>query len=212
MLCALLFVGAGCAPSADDYSATDVDTDTGVVVQDDATVTDDGASVNTDDSTNAVSFADCPSATALTTLESTDASVVEGGPFVPTTFTYAKAKWEGNRLNVYISNKEYSVSKFGGLDSPVKGADKGTGVLQLVLSNGTEKSDVAMYDPATGYGKPHWVTASMLVPVGPTATDALLSMNSGSAEIVAMDATKVCGTFDLKGAKSTAVGSFVATF
>jgi len=210
VLCALLLVGAGCAPAADDYSATDGDTDDGAMVQDDGGDT--GDTMVADDSAMAGSFADCPSATELATLTSTDASVVEGGPFDTTSFTFAKAKWEGNKLNVYISNEDYAVSKFGALDSPVKGADKGTGVLQIRFSNGTEKADVASYNPAAGYGQPHWVTAEMLVPVGPTATDALLSMSSGSAEVVAMDDTKVCGTFDMTGNNSAATGAFVATF
>ena len=210
LLCALLLVGAGCAPAADDYSATDGDTDDGAMVQDDGGDT--GDTMVADDSAMAGSFADCPSATELATLTSTDASVVEGGPFDTTSFTFAKAKWEGNKLNVYISNEDYAVSKFGALDSPVKGADKGTGVLQIRFSNGTEKADVASYNPAAGYGQPHWVTAEMLVPVGPTATDALLSMSSGSAEVVAMDDTKVCGTFDMTGNNSAATGAFVATF
>jgi len=209
MLCALLLVGAGCASTTENTEQNaDGVKDDGAMVQDTATV-DDG---NTGDSMAVDTLANCPTATAVTKLTSTDASVVEGGPFDVTTFTYAKAKWEGNKLNVYISNEDFPVSKFGALDSPVKGAEKGTGVLQLVMSNGTEKADVAPYNPAAGYGQPHWVTAEMLVPVGPTATDALLSMSSGSAEVVAMDSTKVCGTFDMTGNNSSAAGTFVATF
>ncbi|PJC53520.1 MAG: hypothetical protein CO029_02355 [Candidatus Magasanikbacteria bacterium CG_4_9_14_0_2_um_filter_41_10] len=207
MLCALLLVGAGCAPATDDYSATDGDTNDGSDVLDNG-----GGTVVKDDSALTGSFADCPSATELATFTSTDASVVEGGPFDTTSFTFAKAKWEGNKLNVFISNKEYAASKFGGLDSPVKGADKGTGVLQLVFSNGAEKADVAPYNPAAGYGQSHWVTAEMLVPVGPTGTDALLSMSSGSAEVAALDGSKVCGTFSMTGNNSAATGAFVATF
>ncbi|HBB37630.1 MAG TPA: hypothetical protein DEP63_02125 [Candidatus Magasanikbacteria bacterium] len=214
MLVALLLVGAGCAPTADESTGTDTGLDdVGVTVEDGGDATETDTDTDTSGDTAMVgSFADCPAATELTSLESTDTSVVEGGPFVASTFTFAKAKVVSGKLNVYIANEDYAVSKFGGLDSPVKGAEKGTGVLQLVFSNGAEEVGVGTYDPASGYGQPNWVTAEMHVPVGPTATDALLSMNSGSAEVVAMDDSKVCGTFDLTGAKSTAVGTFVATF
>jgi len=52
----------------------------------------------------------------------------------------------------------------------------------------------------------------MLVPVGPTGTDALLSMSSGSAVVAALDGSKVCGTFSMTGNNSAATGAFVATF
>jgi len=213
VLCALLLVGAGCAPASDDYSATDDGGDDGAMMQDDGAMMDDGGDAMADDSMMAGSLADCPVATELSTFESTDSSVVEGGPFDAATFTHAVAKESNGKVTVYISNKDIPANKFGTLVSPINEEDPaGTGAFILVMSNGLDAAGVGTYDPTAGYGQPYWVTGSMLVPVGKQGTEALLGMNSGSAEIVAMDDSKVCGTFDLSGNTTEAVGSFVATF
>ncbi|MFA7244915.1 MAG: hypothetical protein WC070_01895 [Candidatus Magasanikbacteria bacterium] len=154
----------------------------------------------------------CPSITTIENLISSDVSFVEGGPFDATTFVYAKAKKQSGRLYIYISNKDFSISKLTGLNSPVKGEENGVGVFGLVFSNASSAVDVAIYDPTSGYGNSYWVTAEMYLPVGPNATNALLGMNAGQAEILAMNDSQVCGTFDLSSAKTKAKGTFVASF
>ncbi|MCK7474303.1 MAG: hypothetical protein MZV49_13690 [Rhodopseudomonas palustris] len=86
---------------------------------------------------------------------------------------------------------------------------KGQFILQVTFSNGAGIGP-GKYDPAAGYGKPFWASAEIKVPLGEQGTIVMLGVGEGTAEIVAMSGSMVCGRFRLKtpANRSPAAGEF----
>jgi hypothetical protein len=87
---------------------------------------------------------------------------------------------------------------------------KGQFILQLNFSNGADAVKPGTYNPDAGYGKPFWVSAEVKVMVGAKGTIAMLGARTGTAEIIKMSETMVCGRFHLQAKVGEIVNSEVA--
>lgn len=194
---ALFLIGGGCASTEGDTpseSAGDADSEVA-----------------------AEALGECPAGTAVEALTTELSGFEEAGPFDLAAFTDAKANYKDGRLNVYISNKDFTVKDLkNSFVSPVKGAENGTGVLQFTMyGDGTNDAGPGEYDPTAGFGQPMLLNTQFRVPGGTTGDgkDLVFGFRQGNATVLGVSDATVCGTFDLSDtAKGQAAkGTFVAT-
>ncbi len=197
---ALFLVGGGCASTEGDTPATDAGAEGDAVVE-----------------VAVEALGECPAGTVVETLTTELSGFAEAGPYDFGSFTDAKANYKDGRLNVYISNKDFTVKDLkNSFVSPVKGAENGTGVLQFTMyGDGTTDAGPGEYDPTVGFGQPMLLNTQLRVAGGTTDSgkDLIFGFRSGTATVLDISGGKVCGTFDLSdSAKGQAAkGTFVAT-
>jgi hypothetical protein len=159
----------------------------------------------------------CPTLSTISAITSTDAEFKAAGPLALATIKSAKAmvKEGGSRLSVYLSNGVFTAAQMDNdMVLPIK--KKGEAVVILKFMNGPTKIAAGAYKPTSGWGNPLFVSADVMVlgtkPAGTVITFvAGGSSDKGTATIVEMTATQVCGTFDITGGLGRVAGSFVAT-
>lgn len=153
----------------------------------------------------------CPPGNAIKKMSSTMAAFKEAQPLNPAVLKACGAllSKDGKKLQVCLSNGDFAIPAMA--DSfvlPLK--SKGQFILQLNFSNGNDPMKPGKFTPAAGYGKPFWVTAEVKVFVGAKGTIVMLGVGEGTAEIVSLNDTTVCGTFHLKTKAGQSFASEVA--
>lgn len=156
--------------------------------------------------------APCPASTMITALDSsTDISAA--GPFDLATFTFAKAKLssDGTTVQIFISNKDWSLDRLTSLPSPVE--NNGEAYVTLTFKAKDASALVGAYSPKNREAPPDREVSTSLIVKG----NALgVSLGDSKAELVDKTAGRVCGTFDLQGEhefegkKTHLAGAFVA--
>ncbi len=155
--------------------------------------------------------ADCPPGNVITIMTSSMPSFKAA---LPLDFSSLKASGallskNGKELRVCLSNDVFPIAAMAnGFVVPLN--KKGQFILQLNFSNGADAVKPGKYDPAAGYGKPLWVFAEVKVMVGEKGTIASLGARTGTAEIIKMTETMVCGKFHLQAKAGEIVNSEVA--
>ena len=112
----------------------------------------------------------------------------------------AYAKKDGTKLQVCMSNADFPIDKMAN-DFVVPITEKSQWIAVLNFSNARNPIVAGKYTAAAGYGKPFWVYAEVKVNYGEKNTIVSLGVVEGTAEIVEITDTHVCGTFNLKNAK-----------
>ena len=155
--------------------------------------------------------ADCPQGNVITKMTSAmqafkDAQPLDYSSLKPGGALLSK---DGRELRVCLANEVFPIAAMAnGFVLPLN--KKGQFILQLNFSNGAEAVTPGKYDPASGYGKPFWVNAEVKVMVGEKGTIAMLGARAGTAEIIKMNETMVCGRFLLKTQVGDSIASEVA--
>jgi hypothetical protein len=155
--------------------------------------------------------ADCPQGNVITIMTSSMPSFKAA---LPLDFSSLKASGallskNGKELRVCLSNEVFPMKAMAN-SFVVPLNKKGQFILQLNFSNGAEAVKPGAYDPAAGYGKPFWVFAEVKVMVGEKGTIASLGARTGTAEIIKMTETMVCGRFHLQTKAGDSIASEVA--
>ena len=143
--------------------------------------------------------ADCPKGNAITKMTSAMQAFKDAQPL---DFSSLKAggallSKDGRQLQVCLANEVFPVADMA-ISFVLPLNKKGQFILQLNFYNGVPAVTTGKYDPASGYGKPFWVTAEVKVMVGEKGTIVMLGVNEGTAEIIAINDATVCGRFRLK--------------
>jgi hypothetical protein len=155
--------------------------------------------------------ADCPPGNVITKMTSAMQAVKDAQPLDYSSLKTGGAllSKNGKDLRVCLANEVFPIEAMANsFVLPLN--KKGQFILQLNFSNGTEIVTPGKYDPAAGYGKPFWVSTEVKVMVGEKGTIAMLGARTGTAEIIKMTETMVCGRFHLKTLAGDAVTSEVA--
>jgi len=142
---------------------------------------------------------DCPGASSLAEMTSDNATFQAAQPFDLSRITSAGAllKKNGTQLGVYLSNGEFNVEQMASsFVVPIK--ETGVFIAAINFSNGSDPIAPGIYSPASGYGKPLWVTAEVKVAREEKGAIVSLGVREGTAEIVRMTENSVCGRFDLR--------------
>jgi hypothetical protein len=157
-----------------------------------------------------VMAADCPKANVITKMDSAMQAFRDAQPLDRSSLKTGGAllSKDGKELRVCLANGDFAVADMANsFMLPLK--QKGQFILQINFSNDGGIVP-GKYDPAAGYGKPFWVTAEVKVPVGEKGTIVMLGVGEGTAEIIAMSGSLVCGRFRLKTPAGHAQPSEVA--
>jgi len=115
----------------------------------------------------------------------------------------------GTKLQVCLSNGNFTTEQMANsFVLPIK--QKSEFIAVLNFSNARQPITAGKYSPAAGYGKPFRVTAEVKVHQGEKGVIVSLGVMEGTAEILEMTDTTVCGTFNVKNKKgdSTLTGEF----
>ncbi len=163
-------------------------------------------------SLTANAWAACPATSTITQMTATLQPFKDGGPDNVSKLktTNAFLLNSGKQVKVAFSNMDLS----NYLDVDALGAKppkkKGEFVLIVALSNGPQPVAPGVYTPKSGYGKPLWATAEILVSNGKAGNFVSIGSNDGSAEIIEISGKRICGKFDLKGVAGKVSGTFNA--
>lgn len=152
--------------------------------------------------------AGCPKANKITKMTSGMDSfkAVQPLDFSKVTSAGALSNKAGTKLQVCLSNGMFDTAKMANsFVVPIK--KKSEFIAVLNFSNARKPITVGKYSPANGYGKPFWVTAEVKVHKGEKGVIVSLGVVEGTAEIVEITETSVCGTFNVKNKKGDAVFS-----
>ncbi|MCU0236915.1 MAG: hypothetical protein MUC72_07505 [Acidobacteria bacterium] len=142
--------------------------------------------------------ADCPKANIITIMMSAMQAFRDALPLDRSSLKACGAQLskDGKELRVCLANGDFAIADMANsFVLPLK--HKGQFILQVNFSNGAGIVP-GKYDPAAGYGKPFWVTGEVKVPLGEKGTIVMLGAREGTAEIIAMSGSTVCGRFHLK--------------
>ncbi len=155
--------------------------------------------------------AECPKANKITKMTSGMASfkAVQPLDFSKIVSAGALINKAGTKLNVCLSNANFETAKMA--NSFVVPITKKSEFIAVINFSNARKPIVAGdYSPAAGYGKPFWVTAEVKVHKAPKNTIVSLGVVQGTAKIIKITETNVCGVFDLKNKKgdSAIAGEF----
>lgn len=115
----------------------------------------------------------------------------------------------GTKLQVCLSNGTFKTAQMAGsFVVPIK--KKSEFIVVLNFSNARKPITAGKYSASAGYGKPYWVTAEVKVHKGEKGVIVSFGVVEGTAEIVEITETNVCGTFSLKNKKgdSAIAGEF----
>ncbi|MBN2400184.1 MAG: hypothetical protein JXI33_07570 [Candidatus Aminicenantes bacterium] len=153
----------------------------------------------------------CPKANKITKMTSSIASfrAVQPLDFSKITSAGALADKAGTKLQVCLSNGIFGTEQMANsFVVPIK--KKSEFIAVLNFSNARQPITVGKYSPAAGYGKPFWVTAEVKVYNGDKGVIVSLGVVEGTAEILEMNETTLCGTFNVKNKKgdSAIAGEF----
>ncbi len=142
--------------------------------------------------------ADCPKANAITKMVSAMQAFRDALPLDRSSLKTGGAllSKDGKELRVCLANGDFAVADMANsFVLPLE--QKGQFILQVNFLNDAGIVP-GKYDPVAGYGKPFWVTAEVKVAVGDKGTIVMLGAAEGTAEIIAMSGSTVCGRFHLK--------------
>jgi len=154
--------------------------------------------------------ADCPKTNVIAKMSSAMQAFKDAQPLDRSALKACGAQLskDGKELRVCLANGDFTVEDMANsFVLPLK--QKGQFILQVNFSNGAGIVP-GKYDPAAGYGKPFWATAEVKVAVGEKGTIVMLGVTEGTAEIIAMSGSMVCGRFHLKTPSGQAQPSEVA--
>jgi hypothetical protein len=155
--------------------------------------------------------ADCPPGNVITKMTSSMKAFQDALPLDYSTLKTGGAQLanKGKELHICLSNEVFPIAAMAN-SFVLPLTKKGQFILQLNFSNGAEAVKPGIYNPDAGYGKPFWVSAEIKVMVGEKGTIAMLGARLGTAEIVKMTETMVCGRFRLQAKAGEVVNSEVA--
>ena len=166
----------------------------------------------TDEAASAAADGECPARTTLTALDSTK-DLAAFGPFDLSEFTHALAgsQKDGAKVIIYLSNRDWSLERYGQLPSPVDTA--GDAYLKLTFHSKEGPVTAAVFgeNPHTGEAAAY-VAASLFVKELSIGVD----LGESKAEILGITDTQICGTFalhgkhEMDGRKTHFEGTFVA--
>jgi hypothetical protein len=142
--------------------------------------------------------ADCPKANVIAKMVSAMQLFRDALPLDRSTLKACGAELskDGKELRVCLANGDFAIAEMANsFVLPLK--HKGQFILQITFSNGAGIVP-GTYDPAAGYGKPFWASAEVKVAIGDKGTIVMLGAGEGTAEIIAMSGSTVCGRFRLK--------------
>jgi hypothetical protein len=142
--------------------------------------------------------ADCPKANVIMKMASAMQAFKDAQPLDRSFLKACGAllSKDGKELRVCLANGDFAVADMANsFVLPLK--QKGQFILQVNFSNGAGIVP-GKYNPAAGYGKPFWVTAEVKVPLGEKGTIVMLGVTEGTAEIITVSDSMVCGRFRLK--------------
>ena len=147
----------------------------------------------------------CPKANKIAKMTSAMASykAVQPLDFSKITSAGALADKAGTKLKVCLSNGTFGTEQMANsFVVPIK--KKSEFIAVLNFSNARQPITAGKYSPAAGYGKPFWVTAEVKVYNGDKGVIVSLGVVEGTAEILEMTETTICGTFNVKNKKGDA--------
>lgn len=155
--------------------------------------------------------ADCPQGNVITKMTSSMPAFKAALPLDYSSLKPGGAQLSknGKELHVCLANEVFPIAAMAN-SFVLPLTKKGQFILQLNFSNGADAVKPGKYDPAAGYGKPFWVNAEVKVMVGEKGTIAMLGARTGTAEIIKMSETMVCGRFHLQARAGDVVNSEVA--
>ena len=144
--------------------------------------------------------ADCPKANVIAKMVSAMQPFRDAQPLDRTHLKACGAQLskDGKELSVCLANGDFAIADMANsFVLPLK--QKGQFILQINFANGAGIVP-GTYDPAAGYGKPFWASGEVKVAIGDKGTIVMLGAGEGTAEIIAMSGSTVCGRFRLKTA------------
>ncbi|MCX6559507.1 MAG: hypothetical protein NTZ26_03235 [Candidatus Aminicenantes bacterium] len=155
--------------------------------------------------------ADCPPGNVITKMTSSMQAFKDALPldYASLKTGGAQLSKNGKELHVCLANEVFPIAAMAN-SFVLPLTQKGQFILQLNFSNGADAVKPGPYNPDAGYGKPFWVSAEVKVMVGTKGTIAMLGARTGTAEIIKMSETMVCGRFHLQAKAGEIVNSEVA--
>jgi len=153
----------------------------------------------------------CPENSAITEMISSSSTVKAMEPF---DFAMIKSggallKENGTKLGVYLSNGDFTIKQMSSsFLVPVK--EKGIFITAINFTNARKAIETGTYSAAAGYGKPFWVTAEIKVAREEKGAIVSLGVREGTATIIKITETSICGTFDLKLKKKDAITNAIS--
>lgn len=153
----------------------------------------------------------CPESSTITEMVSSSATVKAMEPF---DFSKIKSSGallmkNGTKLGVYLSNGDFTIKQMSNsFIVPVK--EKGVFIVAINFTNAKEPITPGTYSAAAGYGKPFWVTAEIKVAREEKGAIVSLGVREGTACIIKITDSSICGTFDLKLKKKDAISSAIS--
>ena len=153
----------------------------------------------------------CPENSAITEMISSSATVKAMEPF---DFSKIKSSGallmkNGTKLGVYLSNGDFTIKQMSNsFIVPVK--EKGVFIVAINFTNARKEIAAGTYSAAAGYGKPFWVTAEIKVAREEKGAIVSLGVREGTATIIKITESSICGTFDLKLKKKDAITNAIS--
>lgn len=103
----------------------------------------------------------------------------------------------GTKLSVSLSNGDFTISRMSNdFILPIKKKDEF--IAEIEFRNGKDKIVPGTYSAASGYGKPFWTYAEVKLHKGEKGVIVSLGVREGTATIIKMTDTKICGKFNLR--------------
>ncbi len=142
---------------------------------------------------------DCPKGNVITKMDSGSESFKAVRPLDFSTIKSAGAMLNkaGTKLSVSLSNANFSISAMSNdFILPIKSKDQF--IAEIEFTNGKEKIVPGIYEASSGYGKPFWTYAEIKLHKGAKGVIVSLGVREGTATIIKMTDTMICGRFDLR--------------
>jgi hypothetical protein len=153
----------------------------------------------------------CPENSAVTEMISSSATVKAMEPFDFSKIQSSGALLmkNGTKLGVYLSNGDFTIKQMSNsFIVPVK--EKGIFIVAINFTNAKKPIEAGAYSASAGYGKPFWVTAEIKVAREEKGAIVSLGVREGTATIIKMTDSSICGTFDLKLKKKDAITNAIS--
>jgi len=142
---------------------------------------------------------DCPKGNVITKMDSGSSSFKAVQPLDFSTIKSAGAMLNkaGTKLSVSLSNADFPISKLSNdFILPIKSKDQF--IAEIEFANGKDKIVPGTYKASSGYGKPFWSYAEIKLHKGEKGVIVSLGVREGTATIIKMTDTMICGKFDLR--------------
>jgi hypothetical protein len=154
---------------------------------------------------------DCPKGNVITKMDSSSESFKAVLPLDFSTVKSAGAMLNkaGTKLSVSLSNADFPISAMANdFILPIKSKDQF--IAEIEFTNGKDKILPGTYEASSGYGKPFWVYAEIKLHKEEKGVIVSLGVREGTATIIKMTDTMICGKFDLRTKADSGVKGFLS--